>query len=88
MWTRKQYIQGVLLSIPLLALEFYRVPTPLSWVDCANSVEGCFVPHHFWGILGFTLLFAPVWMPASEIYIRSYHRRKMRSQKSRERTKD
>ncbi len=88
MWTRKQYIQGVLLSIPLLALEFYRVPTPLSWYDCAPSVQDCFVPHHFWGIIGFTLLFAPVWMPALEIYIRSYHRRKMRSPKSRERTKD
>jgi len=95
MWTRKQYIQGVLLSIPLLALEFYRVPTPLSWVennyswvDCANSVRGCFERDHFWGIIGFTLLFAPVLMPALESYIRSYHRRKMRSPKSRERTKD
>ena len=88
MWTRKQYIQGALLSIPLLALEFYRVPTPLSWVDCANSVRGCFERDHFWGILGFALLLAPVLMPALEIYIRSYHRRKMRSPKSGERTKD
>ena len=88
MWTRKQYIQGVLLAIPLLALEFYRVPTPLSWYDCANSVRGCFVPHHFWGIIGFTLLFAPVLMPALDIYVQYYHRRKIQSNQSRERRKD
>ena len=75
MWTRKQNIQGVLLAIPLLALEFYRVPTPLSWYDCANSIRGCYVPDHFWGILGFTLLI----MPALGIYAEFRHQLRKRS---------
>ena len=59
--TRNQYIGVILFALALLALEVLRIPTPMSlgWYDCVPSNQNghCFVPTHFWGVSGFSILF-------------------------------
>ena len=79
MWTREQYIQGVLIALAFFALWFYDVPHPFSWYD-GDLTQHTFLFIHFWETLGLMMVFLIVW----DLGLRLVNR----SPKSRERTKD
>ena len=79
MWTREQYIQGVLIALAFFVLWFYDVPHPFSWYD-GDLTQYTFLFIHFWETLGLMMVFLIVW----DLGLRLVNR----SPKSRERTKD